>query len=73
MQNTQTEVVIPRELAHKIKNLLMALEDAWKENAAIQHEVSTLAKQLIDAEKTHGTAGTLEELEDAKRLIPKRN
>jgi len=71
MQNTKTEVVIPRELAHKLKNLLMALEDAWKGNEEIQHEVSTLAGQLIDAEKANSKAGTLEELEDAKRLIPK--
>lgn len=69
MENTE-KVVIPRELAHRVTSLLMALEDAWRGNAQIQHEVSTLAKEFINATKSGSRQQSSKDIQSAARLIP---
>ena len=73
MKNTAEEVVIPRELAHRLKNILMALETSWKHDEEKFEEVKRVSVDLIAAEKYLSRPGTPEELEDALRLIPGHN
>lgn len=70
MTNTAEEVTMPRDLAHRVKNILMALESAWKDNPSKYDEVKRITAEFVGAEFYLSRPGTLEDLRWANTLIP---
>ena len=73
MKNTAEEVVIPRALAHKVKSILMALENAWANDEAKFNEVKRVSVDFIGAEKYLSTPCNHEDSAWADSLIPIHN
>ena len=71
-KNTEDEVVIPRELARRLKALLMNLEDYWnnRKDEDRRDRVKRLSVDLTTAEKYLGKPVTPQDQDELRDLIP---